>query len=72
MKVWLGNLLPGVAVALAFMGTGQINAFGWRTLALFGSFMLFQTFFVQKYPKSVARRWAIPLKPWQKVEVEGK
>lgn len=72
MKRWLGSLIPGVLVALAFMATTRINPDGWRVLALWGAFMLLQLLYVQRYPKEVALEWATKLKPGQRVEIEGK
>lgn len=72
MKRWLGSIIPGVIVALAFMSVTQIPSPTWRVVGLWGCFMLLNVFYVQRYPKTVALEWSLKLKPGQKVEVEGK
>lgn len=72
MKRWLGSILPGIVVALAFMEVGRLNDSVWRIVGLFVCFLLLQSLYVQRFPRAVALEYALKLKPGQKVEVEGK
>jgi hypothetical protein len=72
MKRWLGSILPGVVIALAFSVASHIEDSIWHFVALWAAFMLLQIFFVQRFPRAVALEYALKLKPGQKVEAEGK
>lgn len=73
LKREAGLFFPGLAVLFAAGECAQTHS--WASLGwAFVAWIMLRTFFVQKYPKAAALKWAIKLKKGQivKVEVEGK
>lgn len=65
-------LLSLVTVGVAFQLSVAVHPVGWRLLATIGACFILRALYVEKYPKTEALKWAVKLKPGQKVEVEGK
>lgn len=74
MKLWLLNIIPAACGLMAAAGGGATHTTWLRWVLLLTSSFIIQFFFVQKYPKSQALKWAVKLRKGQivKVEVEGK
>lgn len=72
MKKWFAGVAPIVAVGGAFQLAARIQPVGWCLLATIAACFILGALYVPKYPKSAALKWAVNLKPGQKIEVEGK
>lgn len=73
MKAFLADLAAKIVVGLSFLTAGQLEAgFAWELGATIGAYLVLSALFVQRWPRAEAFKWAVKLKPGQKIEVEGK
>lgn len=71
MNVWVGNVVPGVTVMVSAAEARATHTTWLRWLFFFVSSYAIQFFFVQKYPKSQALKWALKLRKGERVTIEG-
>ena len=64
-------------IAVSVSLNAQVNiqlevGLAWELGATIGAYLVLSALFVQRWPRAGAFKWAVTLKPGQKIEVEGK